>query len=217
MRIIQGCDDYLSKQYDLMRKFSFCGIFATLFVTTIILLASCSQDDDCYESDMYTLAEMETRNGGNGGDPGGGGGVNLPMYYMDVISDPTHVYAYFDVIVTARCEKNIWALLHPEISMFVDTAGVTNIKDVQIKDYDEYKLDGKLYITYSVLYNVIVGDSVKKDSFMNAHHEFEFTLVDSLHPGPLFAPCNVDEIEKGTLLSNEDSLIIFTMSSQSFK
>lgn len=57
-----------------MRKFSnFCGIFATVFVTTtIILLASCSQDDDYYESDMYTLAEMETRNGGNGGDPGGG-------------------------------------------------------------------------------------------------------------------------------------------------
>ena len=43
-----------------MRKFSFCGI----------LLASCSQDDDYYESDMYTLAEMETRSGG--GDPGGG-------------------------------------------------------------------------------------------------------------------------------------------------
>lgn len=54
-----------------MRKFSFCGIFATLFVTTtIILLASCSQDDDYYESDMYTLAEMETRLG----DPEQGGG-----------------------------------------------------------------------------------------------------------------------------------------------
>jgi len=54
-----------------MRKFSnFCGIFATVFVTTtIVLLASCSQDDDYYESDMYTLAEMETR--GGGGDPGG--------------------------------------------------------------------------------------------------------------------------------------------------
>jgi len=53
-----------------MRKFSFCGLFATVFVTTtIILLASCSQDDDYYESDMYTLAEMETRSGG--GDPGG--------------------------------------------------------------------------------------------------------------------------------------------------
>jgi len=48
-----------------MIKFSnFCGIFATVFVTTtIILLASCSQDDDYYESDMYTLAEMGTRLG----------------------------------------------------------------------------------------------------------------------------------------------------------
>lgn len=51
---------------------NFCGIFATLFVTTtMVLLASCSQDDDYYESDMYTLAEMGTRL--SGGDPGGGG------------------------------------------------------------------------------------------------------------------------------------------------
>lgn len=59
-----------------MMKFkNFCGIFATLFVTTtIILLASCSQDDDAYDNnEMYTLAEeMGTRSGGNGGDPGEG-------------------------------------------------------------------------------------------------------------------------------------------------
>lgn len=64
-------------------KFSnFCGIFATVFVTTtIILLASCSQDDDYYESDMYTLAEMGTR--GGGGDPGNGGGTpDPPMFYF---------------------------------------------------------------------------------------------------------------------------------------
>ena len=56
-----------------MRKISkFCGIFATLFVTTtMVLLVSCSQDDDNYDSDMYTLAEMGTRLGG-GGDPGNG-------------------------------------------------------------------------------------------------------------------------------------------------
>ena len=43
----------------------FCGIFATVFVTTtMVLLASCSQDDDYYDSDMYTLAEMGTRLGG---------------------------------------------------------------------------------------------------------------------------------------------------------
>ena len=60
---------------------NFCGIFSTLFVTTtIILLASCSQDDDYYDSDMYTLAETGTRlaEGGEGGDPGGGGTYVYP-------------------------------------------------------------------------------------------------------------------------------------------
>ena len=59
----------------------FCGIFATVFVTTtMVLLASCSQDDDYYESDMYTLAEMGTRLGG--GDPGGGYDPNPPIPYF---------------------------------------------------------------------------------------------------------------------------------------
>ncbi|MGM9691510.1 MAG: hypothetical protein ACI3ZJ_11945 [Bacteroidaceae bacterium] len=59
----------------------FCGIFATVFVTTtMVLLASCSQDDDYYESDMYTLAEMGTRLGG--GDPGGGYDPNPPIPYL---------------------------------------------------------------------------------------------------------------------------------------
>ena len=61
---------------------NFCGIFATLFVTTtMVLLASCSQDDDNYDSDMYTLAEMGTRLGG--GDPGNGGyDPNPPKPYF---------------------------------------------------------------------------------------------------------------------------------------
>ena len=38
----------------------------------MVLLASCSQEDDGYDNaDMYTLAEMGTRLGG--GDPGSGG------------------------------------------------------------------------------------------------------------------------------------------------
>lgn len=58
-----------------MRKFSnFCGIFAIVFVTTtVVLLASCSQDDDNYDSDMYTMAEMGTRLG-NAPEPIPGGG-----------------------------------------------------------------------------------------------------------------------------------------------
>lgn len=46
-----------------MKFTNFCGIFATLFVTTtVVFLVSCSQDDDAYDnSEMYTLAEMGTR------------------------------------------------------------------------------------------------------------------------------------------------------------
>ena len=44
-----------------MVKFTnFCGIFATVFmVATAITIVSCSQDDDDYNSEMYTLAEQE--------------------------------------------------------------------------------------------------------------------------------------------------------------
>lgn len=55
----------------MMKFTNFCGIFATVFVTTtMVILASCSQDDDYYDnSEMYTLAEeMGTRLGGNGED-----------------------------------------------------------------------------------------------------------------------------------------------------
>ncbi len=57
-----------------------CGICATAFiVTTIFTISSCSQDDDYYESDMYTMAEpLETR----AAEPGGGGEPegNAPQY-----------------------------------------------------------------------------------------------------------------------------------------
>ena len=51
-----------------MKKFSnYCGIFATLFVTTtIILLASCSQDDDYYDSDMYKSHKLDINIGTRG-------------------------------------------------------------------------------------------------------------------------------------------------------
>ena len=77
---------------------NFCGIFATLFVTiTMVLLASCSQDDDNYDSDMYTLAEMGTRLGGKG-DPGDGETPN-PKTQMEFIEagqkdDTLHVSGF---------------------------------------------------------------------------------------------------------------------------
>lgn len=90
-----------------MKKFTnFCGIFATLFVTTtIVLLASCSQDDDYYDnSEMYTLAEeMGTRSGG--GDPGGGPvtpETHVPTtpvieWYELFFKPDIYIYAGYDV------------------------------------------------------------------------------------------------------------------------
>lgn len=78
-----------------MRKIkNYCGIFATLFVTTtIILLASCSQDDDYYDSDMYTLAEMGTRLGG--GDPGSGGPAPVYINVPDTVITEFHEFYFF--------------------------------------------------------------------------------------------------------------------------
>ncbi len=52
-----------------MKKINFCGIFATVFVAaTVIMLASCSQDDEYYEDGLFTRAdEMMTRSGEQGG------------------------------------------------------------------------------------------------------------------------------------------------------
>lgn len=52
-----------------MKKTNFCAIFATMFVAaTVIMLASCSQDDEYYEDGLFTRAdEMMTRAGELGG------------------------------------------------------------------------------------------------------------------------------------------------------
>ena len=65
---------HLSKVQANLTLRSIGTFFATVFVTTtMVLLASCSQDDDYYDSDMYTLAETGTRlaEGGDSGDPFG--------------------------------------------------------------------------------------------------------------------------------------------------
>lgn|SRR5574344_409644 len=97
-----------------MKDFKFyCGIFATLFVaTTATLLTSCSQEDDDYDTDMYTLAErMGTR--------ALGGDVQEPMiaYYY---KEPTDIEETFSALVTIihhfKCEPKIFSELNPEYS-----------------------------------------------------------------------------------------------------
>ena len=78
-----------------MRKIkNYCGIFATLFVTTTMLtITSCSQDDDYYDSDMYTLAEMGTRLGG--GDPGSGGPAPVNINVPDTVITEFQEFYFF--------------------------------------------------------------------------------------------------------------------------
>ena len=71
-----------------------CGICATAFIaSTIITVSSCSQDDDYYESDMYTMAEpLETR----AAEPGTGEPLMIAagsdtIYRNDILSEPTEV------------------------------------------------------------------------------------------------------------------------------
>ena len=53
------------KHQDMKKYQIFSIIFATVFVaTTTLLISSCSQDDDYYDTDMHTLAEKRmTRSG----------------------------------------------------------------------------------------------------------------------------------------------------------
>ena len=86
----------------------FCGIFATVFVTTTMAqLASCSQDDDYYDSDMYTLAEMGTRLGGDGDEIGAtqtfSFNSNTPSY--DYVPVNEYECALWALITVAKNKK----------------------------------------------------------------------------------------------------------------
>ena len=144
-----------------MKKFTnFCGLFATVFVTTtIILLASCSQDDDYYEnSDMYTLAEMGTRGGGNGGDPGGGGGdANHTLYKKEV----TYNLLRFDMV---NPPENVldWEQSNVIVNIVYDEIAQNNLGRVEYVSHDFSNLTGMEVISSSVspmLYNGMVSFS----------------------------------------------------------
>ncbi len=179
-------------------KFSnFCGIFATLFVTTtMVLLASCSQDDDNYDSDMYTLAEMGTRLGGEGGNPGGGGS-SLPMYYLEEVTETACVHPFIDVVVTAKClVPDLFTNLQPQVDTIIVVHN-NRVKSVQIKDYHVKKRSPHhLHVDYIVHYKILNDEGEIDMDSLSCSHRFEFTMVDSLHPGPQNAPLNNDnEIE----------------------
>ncbi len=192
-----------------MKKFSnFCGIFATAFVTTtIILLASCSQDDDYYDSEMYTLAEMGTRlaEEGESGDPGWGGNT-LPQYYLEEVSETTHVCAFIDVIVTAKCSINFWSLLQPKVTKTTCIYNEDRVRNVRITDYQQAMNNERLFIEYNVLYDLKNGNTYHSES-LHGSHTFDFTRVDSLRSCSQSDSLQIDDTEKKTLTERVDSMI----------
>lgn len=102
-------------------KSNFCGIFATVFmVVTAITIASCSQDDDDYNSNMYTLAEeMDTRSGE-------GGGIVFP---------PICVYPTVDVI---KENSNVQAAMEQAWSLTKSSASPSGRKEYGFWIYYHY-------------------------------------------------------------------------------
>ena len=179
-----------------MIKFSnFCGIFATVFVTTtIILLASCSQDDDYYESDMYTLAEMETR--GGGGDPGGGDDGNIPfqenecgIWCILYLKKEIYKYSSYSILVDSATSNTIgWdrdsggALYGEQMQALGNMFGIgfdgwrsneakdghrTNSANIKLRELldDESRYDNK-----GNLMNVIISIEVLRQGEIRPHY-----------------------------------------------
>lgn len=151
-------------------KTNFCGTFAIVFmVATAIIITSCSQDDDDYNSDMYTLAEkMETR---SGGDPGGGQGG----YYMIAEGD-TDIIVNVAGLLDFNChlkwsKQNLWGasarvsitdtIYRDGIGTYKDSLGIdrtmTLVKciDMDINPYASYRekdfvMNGTVYYALAI-------------------------------------------------------------------
>ena len=145
-------------------KSNFCGIFATAFiVTTTFVIASCSQDDDYYDSDMYTLAEkMETR---SGGDPGGGGGQpsgDLTYFYANNITKTQFVCTNIDVKFTVNCWINLWENISPIIEPEIIVSNEAVVPFAEFKDYTTTKYSDHYCVEYKVHYYRYENDTLRE-------------------------------------------------------
>ena len=68
------------------------GMLVVLITASLGIFCGCSQEDDYYDSDMYTLAEMGTRLGGKG-DPGGSTTKKKIIFdpYYETLPQPTNI------------------------------------------------------------------------------------------------------------------------------
>ena len=143
-----------------------CGVCATAFiVTTIFTISSCSQDDDYYESDMYTMAEpLETR----AAEPGGGELITYHKYfYANNVTGTNTINTNLSVSHTMDCPINLWDFLSPQInsdiiikSAVIPHAEFSYRKETKQSDhylvefkvrYSEYEKDSLVYKETSII------------------------------------------------------------------
>lgn len=178
-----------------MVKFTnFCGIFATVFIlTTTVIIASCSQDDDYYESDMYTLAEkMETR---SGGDPGtGGGGIDNTLYEatcslsnVKFYTTPEYMGSWeesCDILVNARWREG--GILNNCVEY--KSGGSVNLDNIEVTNGKTSSVvNGLIYVTayftaQKIVLNDSVNDTVKYDTLLLYAKETQSVPRSNFHP-----------------------------------
>lgn len=109
----------------------FSGIFATVFVaSTTLIVSSCNQDDDYYDTDMHTLAEKRmTRSG----EPGGGEGL-IMFYYLNETTQSKDVDAGLELHFKASCSINMSYDLKPVGEVTYTIHNDSLIHDVRITD-----------------------------------------------------------------------------------
>ena len=140
--------------------------FATAFIAaTIILVSSCSQDDDYYESDMYTMAEkLETRAGEGGGGESG---------YMKILAGTDTFYyenlapVILELIVS--WPEGYFGMGHPIFS-----------PSLNVNFHNELDIDRIKNLQYEVVSTQIDwfgGSSVKGDVNLKIHAFPSFEVI----------------------------------------
>ena len=142
----------------MKKKFNLCGIFSTMFVAaTIFTISSCSQDDDYYESDMYTMAEpLETR----AAEPGGEQITYFTYYYANNVTETNTINASLSVSYTMNCPINLWGFLSPTINSDIIILNTDVIPHAEFSYRKETKQSDHYLVEFKVRYSEYENDSL---------------------------------------------------------
>ena len=163
-------------------KLNFCGIFAIAFIAaTIILVSSCSQDDDFYESDMYTMAEeLETR----AGEPGGDWNTPKPSlmyYYLNEKDIEVRIpFPSFKVTHHASCSINIPVSLKPDVSSEIEAMDSTRYFDLTLKERNVEIESYGTNLAICVSYYIRFRDRNNGNNLDSTDWKFDFIELDTI-------------------------------------